>query len=161
MEVTAEAMRGPRVKIKTAIENSNITRRKIDAAFLVIGPGDESVDATANHLLSKWGRKCDETLNNMVREIPSIIKANPEKIVDGCRMIIPLAYYYDENAHVADENLSYEYVVPLEEFPEGIYSVRFYLDAPPRLYRSVHAAFEVYRESVSIGSDRAIRPVSA
>jgi len=142
-EVTAEAMRGHRVKIRTAVENPNITPRWIKAAFLVIGPEDENVEDTANHLLSKWGKKCDDTLNEMVREITSIIGTNPKKIIDGCRMIIPLAYYYHENVDVADEKLSYEHVVPLEEFPGGVYSVRFYLDAPPRLYRVVHATFEV------------------
>jgi hypothetical protein len=79
----------------------------------------------------------------MVQTVASIIEKDPEKLIGAGRMIIPLTYYYNENVDVADENLSYEQTIPIAEFPKGTYSVRFYVEARPRLHRVVHAAFEV------------------
>jgi hypothetical protein len=142
--VTVEPMQGARVKIRTVVENTNTIARKIDAAFLIVGPENEGVDVTVDNLLSmsKQSAKID-TLNDMVQTIASIVIKNPVKLVGEGRMIIPLAYYYDENVDVADENLSYEQTISIGDFPRGTYSVRFYVEARPRLHRVVHAAFEV------------------
>src|ERR1700694_3494591 len=142
--VTVEPMQGKRVKIRTVVENTNTIARKIDAAFLVIGPEDEGVDATVVSLLTKAKQSTKfDTLNDVVQTIASIIEKDSEKITGAGRMIIPLAYYYDENVDVADENLSYEQTIPIGNFPKGTYSVRFYVEARPRLHRVVHAVFEV------------------
>jgi hypothetical protein len=142
--VTVEPMQGQRVKIRTVVENTNTIARKIDAAFLIIGPEDEDVDATVISLLTKARPPTRfDTLTDMVQTVASIIEKDSEKLVGTGRMIIPLSYYYNENVDVADENLSYERTVPIGDFPKGTYSVRFYVEARPRLHRVVHAIFEV------------------
>jgi hypothetical protein len=142
--VTVEPMQGPRVKIRTIVNNKNTISRKIDAAFLIIGPEDEDVDATAVSLLTKYNQPAKfDTLTDMVQILASIIEKHSEKFVGAGRMIIPLAYYYNENIDVADENLSYEQTISTADFPKGTYSVRFYVEARPRLHRVVHAVFEV------------------
>jgi hypothetical protein len=142
--VIVEPMQGPRVKIRTVVENTNTIARKIDAAFLIIGPEDEDVDATVVSLLAKSSQSKEfGTLTDMVQTLASIIAKNSEKIIGTGRMVIPLPYYYNENVDVADENLSYEQTILIGDFPIGTYSVRFYIEARPRLHRVVHAVFEV------------------
>jgi hypothetical protein len=137
-------MQGPRVKIRTVVENTNTIARKIDAALLIIDPEDEDVDATVVSLLAKAKQSTKfDTLTDMVQKVASIIEIDSEKLVGAGRMIIPLTYYYNENVDVADENLSYEQTIPIGDFLKGTYSVRFYVEARPRLHRVVHAVFEV------------------
>jgi hypothetical protein len=125
--VTVEPMHGPRVKIRTVVENTNTIARKIDAAFLIVGPEDEDVDATVASLLpeAKRSNKFD-TLTEMVQTVVSVIEKDSTVLVGVGRMIVPLTYYYNENVDVADENLSYEQTIPTKDFPQGTYSVRFY-----------------------------------
>ena len=143
--IAIEPMGGSRVKIRTTVENTNSISRRIDAAFLIIGPEDESVHKTVVGLLADTEHSAKfGTQNEMVRIVTSIVEKDYEKIVGAHgRMIVPLTYYYLENVDVADENLSYEQMVPIESFPIGTYSVRFYVEARRRLHRVVHAAFEV------------------
>ncbi|SRR5216684_3999011 len=142
--VTVEPMQGSRIKIRTVVENTNSIPRKIDAAFLIIGPEDEDVGNTVANLLAntKHSRKF-KGLTEMVQIVTSIVEKNYEKIVGTGRMIIPVTYYYLENVDVADENLSYEQTIITEVFQTGTYSVRFYVESRPRLHRVVHAAFDV------------------
>jgi hypothetical protein len=143
--VTVEPMQGSRVKVRTVIENTNSIPRKIDAAFLIVGPEDEEVGNTVVSLLAntKHSKSFGGPIE-MVQIVTSIVEKEYEKIIGaGGRMIIPLTYYYLENIDVADENLSYEQTISTEAFPSGTYSVRFYVEAPEQLHRVVHAAFEV------------------
>ena len=143
--VTVDAMKGRRVKVRTIVDNTNSIARKIDAAFLIIGPENEPVHATVINLLAEAGHsKTDfDSLNKMVETVASIVANNPERLASPGRTIVPLTYYYRENVDVADEKLSYEPTISTEDFPTGTYSVRFYVEAHPRLHRVVHAAFEV------------------
>lgn len=150
-------MQGARVKIRTVVENTNTIARKIEAAFLIIGPEGEDVDATVGNLLGKAKQSTKfDTLTDMVQTVASIIEKSSEKFVGVGRMIIPLAYYYDENVDVADENLSYEQTISMGNFPKGTYSVRFYVEARPRLHRVVHAVFEVERSQEMAQKDQRI-----
>ena len=80
----------------------------------------------------------------MVQIVASILQDSDETIVGAeGRMIVPLSYYYLENIDVADENLSYEQTISTKDLPNDTYSVRFYVEASPRLHRVVHVAFEV------------------
>lgn len=143
IEVSVESIGGNRVKVRTVVENSTNLPRRLDIAFLVVGPEDDGALGTALKLLPDWRPEGPGKLNQMVRKITSILEEEGTMISSGARMIIPLTYYYRENANVADEKLSYEHIIPAETFPAGTYAVRFYVEGAPRLHRVVHAAFHV------------------
>jgi hypothetical protein len=91
--VSVEPMQGRRVKIRTIVENTNTIARKIDAAFLIIGPEDENVDVTATKVLAKSSEAAKfRTLTNMVQTIASSVNKDRSKRVDIGRMIVPLTF---------------------------------------------------------------------
>jgi hypothetical protein len=144
--ITIDKMDGPRIKVRTTIENSNSIARKIDAAFLLVGPQNESADKTVTALLStSTHARQFSSANDMVRAVTSLIEERELSLLksNSGQMIIPLPFYYAENYDVADENLSFEYIIDISTFPNGIYEVRFYIESAPRLHRLVQAAFEV------------------
>jgi len=143
IEVSAESIGESRVKVRTVVENSTSLPRRLDAAFLIVGPQDDGALGTALELLPDWRPQGPGPLNQMVRKIATIIETDGKMISRDARMIIPLSYYYDENVDVADEKLSYEHVISTDTFPVGTYAVRFYVEGVPRLHRVVHAAFQV------------------
>ncbi|PDT90179.1 hypothetical protein CO669_12015 [Bradyrhizobium sp. Y36] len=150
IEVSVDAIGGNRVKVRTVVENSTNLPRRLDIAFLVVGPENDGALGTALKLLPDWRPEGPGMLNQMVREITSVLKKDGTTIASGARMIVPLTYYYRENVNVADEKLSYEHIIPAETFPAGTYAVRFYVEGAPRLHRVVHAAFHV--ESLNKGA---------
>jgi hypothetical protein len=145
IQVTVEKMQGPRVKIRTVVENTNTVARKLDGAFLVIGPESEDPGKTILALLNH-NKNHDEfkNLNDVIRFVTHRLKRDVSIATDKAgRMIIPLPYYFKENYAIADETLTYEQTVDCVDLPAGTYAVRFYIEGVPRLYRLVHAAFEV------------------
>ncbi len=145
IEVTVDKMDGRRVKVRTVVENTNTIARKLDGAFLVIGPADEDPEKTATVIFEHMGEPQKfSTSNQMVRIVTNRIKQNAVAMQDGTgRMIVPLPFYFDENYDIADEKLSFEYSIDCERFSIGVHGVRFYIEASPRLHRLVHALFEV------------------
>ena len=138
------------MKVRTLVENTNTIARKLDGAFLVIGPADEDPERTAAVIFEHMGEPQKfSTPNEMVRIVTKRIKHNAVAMQDGTgRMVVPLPFYFDENVDVADEKLSFEYSIDCERFPIGVHGVRFYIEASPllrwrRLHRLVHAIFEV------------------
>jgi hypothetical protein len=146
VEVTVDKIDGSIVKIRTVVRNANTIARKLDAAFLVIGPANENPEKTVAALFEHVKEpRHFKTLNEMVHVVSDRVKNNRTPIHDGGgRVLIPLPYYYIENYDVADETLSYEQIINCELLPVGPYGVRFYIEARLRLHRVVHAAFEVH-----------------
>jgi hypothetical protein len=150
IEVTVDKMDGRRVKVRTLVENTNTIARKLDGAFLVIGPADEDPEKTAAVIFEHIGEpRKFSTSNEMVSIVTRRIKRNAVVMQDGTgRMIVPLPFYFAENVDIADENLSFEYSIDCERFPIGVHGVRFYIEVSPllhwrRLHRLVHGLFEV------------------
>jgi hypothetical protein len=146
ISIAVEQMEGPRIKVRTVVENSNSISRKIDAAFLLVSPQYESANKTVVDLLSAIKPDLQfKSANDMVRIITLLIKERKLTLLtsNSGQMIIPLPFYYAENYDVADENLSFEYIINTSTFPNGVYEIRFYIERIPRLHRLVQAAFEV------------------
>jgi hypothetical protein len=145
IELTVESLERNRVKLRTVVENTNTIAGRLDAAFLVIGPGAEDADEIARTLFSKSDSRQKLTnLDEMVRAITDRIKHDDSPMEDGAgRKIVPLPYYFVENYDVADERLSYEEILDCSSMAPGTYAARFYIEASPRLHRVVHGAFEV------------------
>jgi hypothetical protein len=151
ISITIEQLDGPRVKVRTIMENSNSISRKIDAAFLLIGPQFETPRKTVTDLiLGAWPDFQLNSDTNIIRTVTLlIIDRQLGSLVNNLgQMIIALPFYYGENSVVEDENLSFEHIIDTSKFPNGIYEVRFYIESIPRLHRLVQAAFEVRKDLV-------------
>jgi hypothetical protein len=145
VELTVDQMGGRKVKLRTMVHNTNTIARKLDAAFLVIGPAEEAPDETVAALFKKIKEPLNfPDANQMVRAISERIQQDVAPLADDSgRMMIPLPFYYIENVDVADEKLSFEEIIDCAALPAGAYGVRFYIEAAPRLHRLVHAAFDI------------------
>jgi hypothetical protein len=145
ISLTVKDLPGSRVKLRTEVKNTNTLPRKLDAAFLVIGPACDTPHDTIMSLF----KSIDESdavakLREVVGAITKRLKRDTSEITDKSgRMIIPLTYYFEENLDVADEELSYEHIIDCTGLPPGPYSARFYIEGIPWLHRVVHASFEV------------------
>ena len=138
------------VKLRTIVENKNSIAQKLDGAFVLIGPADETPHYTARTLFQYKDEPFGVSQKKeMPRVVTDRIKTDASQMQDGAgRMIIPLPYYFLENYDIADENLSYEQIIFCDQLPPGAYASRFYIEAShrrifPRLHRVVHAALEV------------------
>lgn len=150
IELTSEDISGRYVKLRTTVENRNSFPRRLDGAFLLVGPADENPDETASAVFKYENESFDliSSLNEMVRVVTNRMKDNPSTMRDDAgRMIIPLTYYYIENYDVADEKLSYEHIISYDKLPPRIYAARFCIETISRLHRVVQAAFEVTAET--------------
>jgi hypothetical protein len=145
--LTVETRDGHRMKLRTIVENRNSIARKLDSAFLLIGPAAEDPDKTMVALFKANNEPHNpDTSNELVRVVTNRLKHNTSQLQDDAgRMIIPLPFYFKENYDIADEELSYEHIIDCDQFPQGMYSARFYIEGIPRLHRLVQAAFEVDR----------------
>jgi hypothetical protein len=145
IDLTLEKLGERRLKLRTIVQNKNSIYRKLDSAFLLIGPADETPDDTVRTVFKYNDEPIEfKNLNQMVRVVTNLIKRDPAKMQDDAgRLLIPLPYYFVENFDVADENLSYEQIIFCDQLPRGVYASRFYIETIPRLHRVVHAAFEV------------------
>jgi hypothetical protein len=145
IEVSVEKMDGARVKVRTVVENTNTSAKKLDSAFLVISPADEDPERTVSVLFEGIGTpRTFKTSNEMVRAVTKRIKHDLNLIADGSeRMLVPLPFYYAENYDIGDEKLSFECPIDCDHLKAGVYGVRFYIEGIPRLHRLVHALLEV------------------
>jgi hypothetical protein len=140
-----------RIKIETAIENKLYFGKKLEAAFLLIGPEVEEPGQIARALGKLYPPIADlSSMNEMVSKIGRTIcrdnnRAPSGIFDDGGRAIVPLTYYYLENISVGDEQLTYSCTIDQSKFPPGVYSVRFYVEPKWswRYFRSVQTVFEV------------------
>jgi hypothetical protein len=134
------------ITILTSVENKGATRKDIGAAFLLIGPESESPIETSNLLLKHYQEKFRISYTNELIKVSDI--RNDTKMVDGCRMFLPLPFFYSENIAVGDETLSYRSALNISEFPVAVpFSVRFYVFGRNRLHRSTHDCFLVDRST--------------
>ena len=131
--------------LRTTVENKQFFSRRIDGAFLLVGPANEEPEDTARRIFNSRGLKYDFlSSNEMVRVVSNRMKQDVSRLVEGStRMLIPLPYYTWENVDVGDEKLQYEHIIQHHELLKGIYAVRFYIEAIPRLHRIVHASFRL------------------
>lgn len=66
-------------------------------------------------------------------------------------MVIPLPYYFWENARVGVETLSYDKYLDLGDLPlDSIFEVRMYVLNRQRLHRVIQAAFDTTRNSDNV-----------
>ncbi len=141
VELTVQEISDRGIKLRTTVENKKFFGRKIDGAFLLIGPLDEDPGKTAARVFEHNGLHLDvRSSNKMVRLITKRIKKDTTQVQDSAgRLMIPLPYYFKENVDVGDERLSYEQIIAIDHLPPGPYAAaRFYIDAIsmiPRLHR--------------------------
>lgn len=124
----------------TVVENKGLRGKRIDYAFLLIGPDGENPAETARSL----GR--DAGFEFMLWE-PGYYRAM-ERNLDGPfwrgpRAVIPLPFYYNENVDIADECVTYRCPFEVKSLKPGAYSVRFFVSGRGRLDRSTHDTFLV------------------
>lgn len=119
--------------VLTQIQNSNkIAAKKIDNAFLIISPENESLIPVGQRIAQRLHINEDFTTTNDFKKL-----FGEESIyIDKEVVFIPLSFYYSENVDIADEQLTYRCSVDKEELAKGTYSVRFYLFGEDRLHRS-------------------------
>jgi hypothetical protein len=141
IEMTIDSIEGGKVKLRTEVHNTNTLPRKLDAAFLIVGPAAECPDRPATLLL----KRSFSDLSEMVGEVSKYVRNNPyHPLGDNLgHAIIPLPYYYIEQVDVADERLSFERIIDCARFPPNQYDARFYIEGARQLHRVVHAAFNV------------------
>ncbi len=151
IELTVDHTEAGGTKLRTIIDNPNISAKSLHGVFLIVSPVDEPPEETIRNLFTKHPRTLEvQDYNQMVRAISDHIRRDCARITDVYgRMLIPLPYYYRENVDVADEILSFEVILAKAELPAGIYSARLYLDSKNRLHRVVQAAFDVSLSSTS------------
>jgi hypothetical protein len=103
--LTIEEYIGHRVKLRTVVENKNSIARKLDSAFLLIGPAAEDPDQTMIALFKINNESHNlDTSNELVRVVTNRVKRNTSQMQDDVgRMIIPLPFYFVENYDIADE----------------------------------------------------------
>jgi hypothetical protein len=148
LEVKKEAG-SSRIQIDTAIENKSFLSKELDAAFLIVGPENESPGQTVAALQKiSPGLASFQSLNEMVSKIARIVCHNREIAPGGLfdndgHAIIPLTYYYWENIGIGDERLTCSCTIDMSNFPPGPYAIRFYVEPKRRYYRSVQKTFEV------------------
>ena len=124
----------------TGVENKGLRGKRIDYAFLLIGPDGENPAETARSL----GR--DAGFEFMLWE-PGYYRAMDRNLDGpfwrGPRAVIPLPFYYNENVDIADECVTYRCPFQIKSLKPGAYSVRFFVSGRGRLDRSTHDAFLV------------------
>jgi hypothetical protein len=117
----------------TSVENKGNRGKRIDNAFLLIGPENESPIDTANAI--GIAQKI-QTTNEL-----EMLKAHSPKY-ESERAVIPLPFYYSENLKIGDETLTYAAPIlhsPLR--PGTAYAIRFFIFAKGRLHRSTESTF--------------------
>lgn len=93
------------VLANTVVENKGTRAKKIDKAFVLVGPEDENpVDTLNSFSLSK--------LIEYVNDLEEVTLLKPVYGTDG-RAIIPIDFYYSENINIADEKIFYEVPIPI------------------------------------------------
>jgi hypothetical protein len=128
------------VSALSTVENKGNRPKKINYAFLLIGPHDESPIETGRKLCERLSLASGLPIKytNHLRHLI----ANEPTYADGGRALIPLPFFYSENVDIADERLNYRVVLDASQFKAGAaYSVRFYIFNDKRLHRSTHDAF--------------------
>ncbi|WP_428330712.1 hypothetical protein [Mucilaginibacter sp.] len=124
--------------IFTEVRNINkLSKKKIENAFLIISPEKCDIIKAGQRIAQDFDLdpKSITTTNCFVKfrnySEPDIPIYKDQEIV-----FIPLDFYYLENLHLADEQLTYTCFVNKEFLLKGKYSVRFYLCNENRLPRS-------------------------
>lgn len=121
------------------VENSGLRRKRVSAAFLLVGPFDENPVQTYNKIAASAGLAVARSTNDIMRaNVP-----DPLVIDEGMRQLIPLTFFTSENVAVGDEKLTCSVPIELKAAHyKSPYSVRLLIGVDarwiPRLHRSVH-----------------------
>jgi Na+/citrate or Na+/malate symporter len=124
----------------TTVENKGNRPKSIDYSFLLIGPYAESPVETGRKIANSisFGSGFVIKYSNHLKNLT----VGEPKYSENGRAIIPLPFFYSEQADIGDEELSYRAILDTTQFTAGdVYSVRFFIFGKRRLHRSTHDAF--------------------
>ncbi len=124
-----------------SLQNSGFRAKKVDFAFLLVGPEAEQPVTTANKLAAHHHLNHQSQFTNDFVSFKPLLADLPIFDHKG-RALIPLPFFYSENIDVADETLSYTAPIPAAQMKKGTpCSVRFFVFSKRRLHRSTQALF--------------------
>ena len=133
---------------RTKVQNNGTKRKRIDHAFLLIGPEGQSPVETANDIALtndlKLGREIKHT-----NDISQLDRQDGDETTlrgtDG-RALISIPFYYSENTEIGDERLTYTVPLPTDKLLSNtVYSVRFFIETEGRLHRSTQDVIKIGR----------------
>lgn len=128
IEVSTDLGPGDFVTVTTVVENRSMMKKKLDNAFLLIGPEREDPRETMYKITDRYFCSTNEIVEHNISNTPS--ESNE-------RFLIPVDFYYSENVRIADEKMSYRVPIDVRNMKKGIpYSVRFFIGTPGRYHRS-------------------------
>ena len=123
------------IKIRCAIDNGGFRHKTIDNAFILI--------SSDNKDLIEVGKDIANYLSipqNEINYSNDFIYFETEKPIfsekkDFC--LIPLPFFYSEQVHIADEELSFSFFLEKDKLKRNqSYSIRFFIYNKKRLHRS-------------------------
>lgn len=109
------------VTVLTTVTNNSTRPKELDYALLLIGP-----ESIGTGVATIWGPTIDCT-NAIIRLRSQSGNDLPLYRRQDGAALIPLPFYYSENIGIADETLSYRATIDTIGWPNGAYSVRFFL----------------------------------
>lgn len=118
---------GEQLTALACLTNRRGSPKTLDYAFLLIGPEREDPAKTGQQIeRSIKPGSCGE-----IQQTDDLVKIRtPEGTpyyLGGCRALIPLPFFHEEQDDVADEHLKHRCSIDLERFDPGAYSVRFFV----------------------------------
>lgn len=118
--------------VLTQIENSNISKKTIDYACLIISPENVDIITAMNRIICPNQNNIQNIANS---QIPNI---GTSTYTYNRYAIIPLTYFFSgiENKHIKDETMTYRSSLDVSKLNKGNYSVRFYVYCNGKFPRS-------------------------
>ena len=126
------------LSVLTEVENRGPKPKKLQHAFLIVGPEHENVLLTAKKLgYAARSTNVLATMDTLLR-----VERRQERRDGEGRYMKSLPYYYCENVRVSDEKLTYRAPIPIHsQYAREPHSVRLFVGGENRLHRSVHDSF--------------------
>lgn len=155
------------VRIRTTVENKGAISKNLNSAFLLIGPEKEHPEETVGALMHGGELNINQfdSLNKMVDHIAGFLfkGQNALRVYDDkCdHVLLPLPYYFRENAKVGVETLAFERYVALAGFSRTTtLAVRFYVRGRWRLHRNVQATFDTFSDGQTAAPSASASPLN-
>ncbi len=131
------------MSLKTTIINKSNKAKNIKNAFIIVSPEDSSVIDVANKIISFYEKDKKSTKEFRYTNEFEKLKFATTAYVNNEIIYIPLSFYFSENVHIGDENLTYRTSLEKMKLNDGIYSARFFIFHDNRYHRSSQDLFRV------------------
>lgn len=116
-----------KLKVTAIVENKGVIAKKIDFAFLLIAPENESFKNSLMQIARQNGLKGDgKNITELLQYCIAKGKQLDSSIINNSFAMYSLPFFYEEQFQIGNEKAKYSYLIDMEDYLEAkVYNIRF------------------------------------